>query len=57
MLGEMVCAAGLLSREVGGVVLTQDLLSVDGDQRFDVERGEVGVGGELAVLPGFKLAQ
>ena len=52
VLGEVMGVAGLLASEVGDVVLTQDGLAVDGDQWVDSKGAEVGLAGELAVLPG-----
>ena len=52
----MVGAAGVLAGEVGAVVLLDDVLAVDGDERLDVEGGEVGFTGELTLLPGVVLA-
>lgn len=56
VLGEVVCAAGLLAGEVGDVVLAQVGLAADGDQGLAAEGGEVGVAGELACLPGLVVA-
>ena len=42
--------------EVGGVVLTQKWLAVDGYQWLDCVGAEVGVAGELAALPGVGFA-
>ena len=53
VLGEVVCAAGLLAGEVGDVVLSQDGLSVDGDEGLEPENAEVGFSCELASVPGF----
>lgn len=50
---EVVCAAGLLAGKIGGVVLSQNWLSIDGYECSEVEAGKVGVGCELTVLPGF----
>jgi hypothetical protein len=47
MLGEVVCAAGFPSGEVGDVVLTQVGLAVDGYQWLDCEVTEVGARGEV----------
>ena len=55
-LGEMVGAAGFPACEVGAVVLLDNGLAVDGDERMDGERGEVGIAGELTLLPGVMLA-
>ena len=52
----MVGAAGLLAGEVGDVVLADERLIVDGDECPRREGAEVGVGGELAGLPGFFVA-
>ena len=57
VLGEVVGSAGFLASEVGDVVLPNDGLVVDGYQRLAAgELAEVGVVGELAVLPGFLFA-
>ncbi len=57
MLGEVVGSACVLAGEVGDVVLPDDGLVVDGYQRLAAgELAEVGLVGELAVLPGFLFA-
>ncbi len=57
VLGEVVGTAGVLASEVGDVVLPDDGLVVDGYQRLAAgELAEVGLVGELAVLPGFLFA-
>ena len=57
VLGEVVGSAGVLASEVGDVVLPYDGLVVDGYQRLAAgEVAEVGLVGELAVLPGFLFA-
>ena len=52
-LGEVVGVAGFLASEVGDMVLAQERLAIDGDERFDGEAAEVGFAVDLAVLPGF----
>ena len=56
ILGKVVGATGFLAGEVGGVVLTQKWLAVDGYQWLDCVGAEVGVAGELAALPGVGFA-
>ena len=57
VLGEVVGSACVLAGEVGDVVLPDDGLVVDGYQRLAAgELAEVGLVGELAVLPGFLFA-
>ena len=53
MLGEVVGVAGFFPGEVGGVMLTQEWLPVDGSQELDCEATEACTMGELAVLPRF----
>ena len=52
MLGEMVRATGLTPGEISDVVLLQEGLAIDGDERLDGEAAEVGCTGELASVPG-----
>ena len=53
-LGEVVGTTSVLASEIGGMVLTQDRLAVECDQRLDSREGtEFSFVGELAVLPGF----
>ena len=52
VLGEMVRATGFTTCEIGDVVLLQEGLAIDGDERLDGEAAEVGCTGELASVPG-----
>ena len=52
VLCEMMRATGLTACEIGDVVLLQEGLAIDGDERLDGEAAEVGCTGELASVPG-----